>query len=562
MTPEEIQQAIDRLRNLKNTSSNYEAKTYAYELLEQEAIKEDSESLVKIYNIIGIVYQNLSDYPKAFEYFEKALLINKAKGNNEDAVKNIVNIGTNYYCISDYPNSLLYFEKALYIYEEIDNKDGIAITLSNIGNVFSQISEFAKALEYYKKSLQISENCQKIEGISANLGNIGAVYNSLMDYPKALEYFAQALQIDEEIGNKERFSLNLGNMGVAYTLLLDYPKALEYTQKALQINEEIGNKEGIARNLSNIGNVYIQINDFNNSIEYIKKSISLSLEIGNKQLQITSLKDYSIVYEKMGDIEKAFSYYKQYIELKDEIQSEESKNKAQQFDQQRKLEEDQKARQLKLARFQEQERIFHNILPIPIANRLIEGEQTIADSYDKVSVFFSDFVGFTSLSSSIAPAELVQGLNKVFSAFDRVGTKYGLEKIKTIGDAYMAVCGLPEQFEDHQYRTAQFAVEILTVVNNLDLGENFLGLQIRIGLHCGSVVAGIIGEKKFAYDVWGDAVNIASRMESHSEAGRIHISEEFAKAIESYPEFSIVPRGEINIKGKGTMNTYWLEKSI
>ena len=231
------------------------------------------------------------------------------------------------------------------------------------------------------------------------------------------------------------------------------------------------------------------------------------------------------------------------------------------FDQRRKIQEDDKDRQLKLARFQEQERIFHNILPFSIADRLIEGEQTIAESFENVSIFFSDIVDFTTLSANIEPAILVQGLNTIFTAFDRIGTNYGLEKIKTIGDSYMAVCGVPESYEDHTKRAAHFALEAKEVLSTLDLSEQFKLVQIRFGLHSGSVVAGIIGEKKFAYDIWGDAVNIASRMESNSEAGRIHISEQFAKSIEHHPEFSLIPRGEILIKGKGTMQTYWLERA-
>jgi len=561
MTKEEIHQAIDKLENLKRTSQFNEAKTFAYDLLENPAIQEDAESLANVYNILGVVYSLLSDYHKALEYNSKALHINEEIGNKGGIAHSLGNIGNVYCNLSDYPKALEYLSKAILIERELEDKRSIALNLGNIGLVYHRLSDYHKALEYCSKSLHICEEIGNKQGIATNLGNIGIDYWNLSDYPKALEYYSKALHINEEIGNKQGIAANLGNIGLVYHRLSDYPKALEYYSKALHINEEIGNKDGIATNLGNMGMVYSLLSDYPKAFEYLNRAHSLSIEIGLKFLKRDHLQQYSELYEKMGEIEKAFSYYKQYIALEKEINSEETKKNAQIFEQRRILEEDEKARQLKLARFQEQERIFHNILPISIADRLIEGEQTIAESFENVSIFFSDIINFTTLSSNIEPAELVKGLNTIFTAFDRIGTKYGLEKIKTIGDAYMAVCGVPEVFEDHQYRATQFAIEASEVLETLDLGKQFKSLQIRIGLHCGSVVAGIIGEKKFAYDVWGDAVNIASRMESNSEAGRINVSEAFAASIKEYPEFKLIPRGELNIKGKGIMNTFWLVKN-
>jgi class 3 adenylate cyclase len=285
-----------------------------------------------------------------------------------------------------------------------------------------------------------------------------------------------------------------------------------------------------------------------------------------------NLKELSEIYEKMGEVNLAFSYYKQYINLKEEVYSEDAKNKSQQFDQRRKIEEDEKARLLKLARFQEQEKILHNILPINIANRIINQETFIADHIDSASVLFMDLVGFTSLSSIAPPKQLVYLLDAIFQKADEVLEQFGLEKIKTIGDGYLAVANVTTQLDNHQKATAQAALQLIetmkhftvNIPNNLgdmDWIKDMKDIEIRIGIHTGEVVAGIIGKNKYTYDLWGDAVNIASRMESNSEAGRIHISEEFAKSIEQHSEFLLIPRGEITIKGKGTMNTYWLEKA-
>ena len=564
MTPEEIKQAIEKLDNLWITSQYNEAKEFANELLGLQEIQENSETLSIIYNLLGIAYYNLSDYRKALEYYSNALVINEDLGNKSAIGGSLVNIGSIFANLHDFEKALEYYRKGLSILEEIGYKLFQANALTGIGIIYRHFLEFNKAKEYYSKAVKINEEIGNKVGLAVNFSNTGIVFTQLLDYSKALEFYNKAIHIYEEIGNKSGIATNYGNIGDLYQSLSDYPKALEYQYKALQINEEIGSKINIATNLCNIGVVFASKDStLYNSIkaeEYLQNSLTLSKEIGAKDIINVVLDTLHTLRLNERQFEEALEYYKKAIEIEKEIQSEEAKNKVVLFDQKRIIEEDEKARQLKLARFKEQERIFHNILPIPIANRLIEGEQTIAESFENVSIFFSDIVGFTHLSSVVAPSELVHGLNTIFTAFDRIGTKYGLEKIKTIGDAYMAVCGVPEEFEDRQYRATQFAIEASEILQTLDLGESFKGLQIRIGLHCGSVVAGIIGEKKFAYDVWGDVVNSASRMESNSEAGRINVSEAFAKSIQAHPEFNLIPRGEISIKGKGTMKTFWLEK--
>jgi len=560
MTLEVLKESIESVRDYLNNNRNHQVIELSNKLLISKQLHKDKELLSKVYNFLGIAYNNLSDYSNALINYEKTLLINEDLGIKANVAINLGNIGIVYQYLGEYPKALNYLERALKLNEEIKNRKGIADNLSIIGIIYQHLSNLSKALEYIQKSLYIFEELGDKSGIARNSINIGNINTELLNYKLALEYNEIALSIYQEIDEKMGSASALGNIGNVYYNLLEYPKAIEFFSQSLKMNEEIKNKFGVNVCLGSIGCTYLRIEDYPKAIDYLSKAYSIAIEIGEKHTLKEWLNALSEVYEKLGDINSAFSYFKQYIEVKEEIQSEDAQNKAQLFDQRRKIEEDEKARQLKLARFQEQERIFHNILPISIANRLIEGELSIAESFENVSIFFSDIVGFTTLSTNIEPSELVKGLNTIFTAFDRIGTIYCLEKIKTIGDAYMAVCGVPESYEDHALRTANFALEAIAILPTLQLHQDFQNLQFRIGLHSGGVVAGIIGEKKFAYDVWGDAVNVASRMESNSEAGRIHISEQFAKAIESYPEFTLIPRGAINIKGKGTMNTFWLEK--
>lgn len=201
------------------------------------------------------------------------------------------------------------------------------------------------------------------------------------------------------------------------------------------------------------------------------------------------------------------------------------------------------------------DRLLLNVLPVKIADRLKKGELTIADHHQTATVLFADIVGFTKLSSGMAPAELVAMLNKVFSSFDSLADKHGLEKIKTIGDAYMAVGGLPEARADHALGIARMALEMKGSLSRAAEGRP---LSIRIGIHTGEVVAGVIGLRKFSYDLWGDAVNTASRMESHGAPGEIHISEPAYEALKG--NFVCEERGSIEVKGKGPMRTYWLTR--
>ncbi len=206
---------------------------------------------------------------------------------------------------------------------------------------------------------------------------------------------------------------------------------------------------------------------------------------------------------------------------------------------------------------EESETLLLNILPAPIAHRLKSGERAIADKFDSVTVLFADIVGFTKLSARTSPEELVQGLNGIFERFDALAHKYDLEKIKTIGDAYMVAGGLPERSTDHCERVALFALEIQAAMQNEELRtREGKGVQLRIGIHTGAAVAGVIGTSKFSYDLWGDTVNTASRMESHGEAGRVHVSEEVFTALQG--KFAFEERGEMEIKGKGMMRTWFL----
>ncbi|MCW6037481.1 adenylate/guanylate cyclase domain-containing protein [Spirulina subsalsa FACHB-351] len=218
------------------------------------------------------------------------------------------------------------------------------------------------------------------------------------------------------------------------------------------------------------------------------------------------------------------------------------------------IEQRKQAQELIRLEQEKSEQLLLNILPQSIATLLKQGNKIIAKEFEEVTILFADIVGFTQLSSQIPPEELVELLNRIFSCFDNLTEFYNLEKIKTIGDSYMVVGGLPTPRQDHAEAIAEMALAMQKSLNKIDC--SYGPLEMRMGINTGNVVAGVIGKKKFIYDLWGDAVNVASRMESHGVVGKIQVTEATYQRLEGQYHFE--PRGKVEIKGKGEMETYFL----
>ena len=198
--------------------------------------------------------------------------------------------------------------------------------------------------------------------------------------------------------------------------------------------------------------------------------------------------------------------------------------------------------------------LLRNVLPQRVIDRLDAGEQRIADRHGDVAVLFGDFVGFTRIAAELAPADLVDELNVLFTGFDAICDERGIEKIKTVGDAYLAVAGLARSAADPAVAVADAALAMIDLLRRHPVDR--AAWELRIGLHAGPIVAGVVGSSKFAYDVWGDTINVASRLQSTSEPGRVHVSAEIARRLGA--AFELEPRGPVQLKGKGDAETYFL----
>ncbi len=539
----------------------------------------ETVSRARVTGNIGIVYYSIGTYGKALEYFNDALEMHVELGELTHAARVTGNVGNVYSSLGNYDKALEYYNKALASHKELGDIARVANVSGNIGNVYNFLGNSHKALEYYNKAIEIHSELGEIAGIAHVTGNIGNVYSSLGDYDKALEYYNKARVLHADLGDKHGLARVTGNIGSIYKQFGSYDKALEYFNKAFEIQTELGAMASIANALGNIGNVYAdkKFDGYNptKAEEYLLKAIDSGTQIGAKPMVVGFHKSLADLYELENRWQDFAVHFKKYIELKDEVNVAETKKQDAIREQRKEIE---LAKAAAAAKLSATTTLLHRVLPESIASRMIAGEEDISDYFPSVSILFADIAGFTPISAQMPATIVVRFLNYVFGEFDKIMKKHGCEKIKTIGDGYMAVAGAPIECADHAERIAGAALAMQEAIHlpeefreYLPKGKEF---GIRVGLHTGAVVGGVIGDERFVYDIYSDAVNTASRMESHGKADKIHVSEEFKQAFLETgrqgqpPESPTSPmslhfaeRGEMAIKGKGMMKTYFLEKA-
>ena len=572
------------------------------------------------YRAIGVNHAfGKSEYAEAMAAFSKSLVIAEETGDRVDAAKLLNNMGVVYWYLSDFPNAIEYYFKALQIHESLGKKDEMANSLSNIGLVYNSQGDFPKALEYLIKGNEIDVELGNKPGIASNLGNIGQIYAQMDNFPKALEYDSSALSLYSELGDKNGIARNLGNIGGIYAVMGMYQKALDYYAKALTISRELGLQIGIASNLGAIGSTYLRVTKdpvalrtlfagnrdaaLHQAQAYLDSSIVISKEIGDISSLITLYERLSEIQALAGNYPGALESYKLYTMSKDSVFNMEKDKKLTEaamqyaFDKkvaQAKAEQEQKdirqrairntiiagllvslifsgivirqririgkEKKISDAEKRRSDELLLNILPGEVADELKSTGTAKAKAFTMVTVMLTDFKDFTTISEKISAELLVAEIHFCFSAFDHIIQKYKIEKIKTIGDAYLCASGLPVSNYSHATEILNAAVEIRDFMQRRKLEKEALGeipFEIRIGVHTGPVVAGIVGVKKYAYDIWGDTVNLAARMEQNSEAGKINISQNTYDLVKD--RFDCTYRGKIEAKHKGMVSMYFAE---
>ncbi|MFT6127153.1 MAG: class 3 adenylate cyclase/tetratricopeptide (TPR) repeat protein [Flavobacteriaceae bacterium] len=509
-----------------------------------------------------------------------------------------------FYVQGNYPQALDYFQSALKISEEIDDEKGIAGSVNNIGLIYNAQGNFSQALDYFQRSLKIQEEIGNRNNIALALNNIGAIYYHQSNSQKSLDYYHRSLKISEEIEDNLGIANLLNNIGAIYLEQNKLIKALDYFQRSLKIREEIGDEIGIAGSLNNIGELYNVQGVYNKAITPCQRSLNLSKELSSIEIQKSACDCLYGAYKGLGEGNKALEYHEQFTVLNDSIFNEANTKKLTQLEMQydfdkkeaaTQMEQEKKdviaAQELKRKKverngfmagfavvllfagvfFRQRNRIgkekdrseelLMNILPKEVAEELKEKGHSDAQLINHVTVLFTDFKGFTALSEQLSPKELVEDLHTCFSEFDRICEKYGIEKIKTIGDSYMAAGGLPSPNTTHAQDVVKATIEMAEVIERAKIEKTAANqpfFEVRIGVHTGPVVAGIVGVKKFQYDIWGDTVNTASRMESSGDVGKVNISEATYKLLKDDADFTFESRGKIEAKGKGEIEMYFV----
>ena len=563
-------------------------------------------------NLMGISYWIKTEYITAIAYYEKSKALSDSIGNDLGVATALNNIGAVYHNRGYYPKALNYFKQALKIYEARQDTHGIAVAISNIGNIYKEEGDLDKALENSLKSLALYESIGEKAGIATETVSIGSIYASQGDLETGLAYYQKGLEIREEINEQHGVVLSLSMIGTLLTRMNRSAEALPYHDRSLKLAEAIGDKRSYATSLMEKGMTLIDLQKYNQAIILCQDAYErlLDLEILKQQKKACSC--LYRAHKLARNDSKALHFLELIRTLDDSLQITETAKKLQQMEfeklvladsvanyvqtlkvqetHERSLIQEKHLRNIGLAsglfafllafglfrrskfikqanaRLQKErdrsEELLLNILPAEVAEELKEKGESEARDFDKVTVIFTDFIGFTETAGKMSAKELVTEINACFMAFDTIIGKFGIEKIKTIGDAYMAAGGLhvPRESEPKDGVRAALEMQGYMIKRKLERkNQNLPAFEMRVGIHTGPVVAGIVGVKKFQYDIWGDTVNTASRMESNGQAGKVNISQATYELLKDDPDFTFESRGKIEAKGKGEMEMWFVQ---
>ena len=548
---------------------------------------------------MGLVYYTRAQYKEALEYWINSLQIFESIHDDVGTSNLLSNIGAIYIDQGADAKALEYMLRSLQLAEKTGDTLRMITALSNIGGIYYNKKD-SVALGYLQKAMPLAELSGKTEAYVDIAGNIGEIFTDRHDYEKALEYFQKSIKA---AGNNFSAAFSINGIGKVYQKQGRLTDALALHNQALDIARKFDDNLQIFRSMREVANVYFKQNKTALAIEYYNKARKIAEEIEDLKIELKDIyKDLAAAYSKANDFSNAFLFQTKYAVIKDTLYNIESKKKLNQlqFDfelskkegeivlKEAKIKSEKQARYgvtigLGLLLFiivivyrnylqksktnkildkqkDEIEHLLLNILPKEVANELQRNGVSKPRHFQEVSILFTDFKGFTSIADKLSPGELVEELNECFIAFDGIIEKYDLEKIKTIGDAYMCAGNIPSPDPGHAYKIIKAALDIQDFVERYNVRRAEKSLEpweIRIGVHIGPIVAGVVGKKKYAYDIWGSAVNIASRMESNGTPGKVNISADTYEIIKEW--FDCSYRGKIYAKNLGDLDMYYVE---
>ncbi|TMI90297.1 MAG: tetratricopeptide repeat protein [Bacteroidetes bacterium] len=556
---------------------------------------------------IGLGYYYQGKSLETLDYWTQSLAMYESLKDETGVANLLSNIGAVYSDQGDDVKALDYALRSLSIAEKLGDKLRILSALNLVGNIYSSKDQTKdKALEYLLRALPLCEEIGNNESLGVISENIGQLYFEKGNYLKAQEYFKKAITV---MGDNANAPFAYNGIGKTYLKQGNVEEALKYHNQALNLAEKLDVKIRMVEAYQGIANVYNKKSDLKTAIYYYIQAENLANELKYNPRLKEIYEEMASTYEKAGDYKNAYVYQTRLNIVKDSLFNETSEKKLGalqfEFDLQKKQNEitlltkdkDLQAVSLKRQKLaknafmiglvlaftiallifrsyrikakthkildrqkNEIENLLLNILPVEVAHELKTTGHSTPRQYESVSVMFTDFKGFTTIADKMPPDDLVKELDDCFIAFDGIIEKYNLEKIKTIGDSYMCAGGIPTPDETHVLKMVKAGLEIQQYVASYNERREENGLEpwlVRIGIHVGPVVAGVVGKKKYAYDIWGSSVNIASRMESNGEPGKVNISSATYELIKDFYECSY--RGKISAKNIGEIDMYFIE---
>ncbi|HEY4618141.1 MAG TPA: adenylate/guanylate cyclase domain-containing protein [Flavobacterium sp.] len=574
-----------------------------------------ADSLVKIYRegnlgnteklelLRNLAFNEVNNLDLSLKYAEELIALSKSENNYLYLHRGYFQKGTKLRVSGDFNESLEAFFKSEDAATKAKYFAGRGITYSSIADVYSVMGNSKNAQEYYDMAIGVLRRTDNPIGLASALLNAGDEYLKDKKYDLALAYFKESGIIFKEADYLSGTAYNLGNIGMVYAEQGKNALAETYISDAIVMLEGLKDYYAISDYLTYMSDIYLKKNEWAIAVNYARRSLILAQRYGLKdQISNSNLK-LSELYQRAGNSEESFKYYRNHIAYRDSVTN--LKSVQQMADLRTDFEVSKKQSEVDLLNQGKRNRqimaissgvsaglvfllafgmyrrykfikrtnviieeeknrsdsLLLNILPVETAHELKKSGKVLAKKFESVSVLFTDFVGFTHYAEKLSPEKLVEIVDYYFSKFDEIIEKYNLEKIKTVGDCYMCAGGLPFPTKDHAVKIVQAAFEIVKFVKDSrnDNPPQDTRFEIRIGINSGPVVAGVVGTKKFAYDIWGDSVNIASRMESNSAPGQINVSENTYKLIKD--TFDCDYRGEIEVKNRGMMKMYFVNNS-
>ncbi len=583
----------------------------------QQLVQKASSDSVRVNEMLVLSkFYFSSDPDKAIQIANDALEIARRIHFDRGKALAFKNLGIAYYNQSKYVETLNNWQNSLAIYESINDKAGVANILSNMGAIYFNQGDDAKALEYYLKSLKPAEEINDTLRIVTALINIGAVYfNKPATHHRALEYYERALPLCIAIDDKDAIGMVTVNLGEIYFEKKNYDKALDFFNQSVAA---FAGSENTPYSLNNIGKVYAEMNRYEEAIKYHREALEAATKLESKNdmaliyLGIAqtyqkkgdvkqSLENYikarnlatetnatyqlkdiyqgmALVYSELKDFGNAFRYQSLLIALKDTIYNIDTDKKlgTLAFNYEIEKKESQinlltKDQEIKEQMIQRQKLVRNGFIGgfavvMVFAGIFLMQRNRISKEKkrsDELLLNILPFKNFTQASEILSPEELVAEINYCYSEFDKIITIHKLEKIKTIGDAYMCAGGLPVPNDSHPADVVAAGLAMVDFIEKnkkIRISQGKPYFELRCGIHTGPVVAGVVGTKKFAYDIWGDTVNTASRMESSGEAGKVNISGTTYELVND--KFACTYRGKIKAKNKGEIDMYFVDRIL